>query len=32
LFLVFNSNEVMIPEEIKSWSINLKLNYWLNLN
>jgi len=32
LFLVFNSNEVIIPKKIKSWSINLKLNYWLNLN
>lgn len=32
LFLVFNSNEVIIPYKIRSWNINLKLNYWLNLN
>ena len=25
-FLVFNSNEVLIPKELKSWNINFKIN------
>jgi len=32
LFLVFNSNEVLVPKEVKSWNINLKINYWLDFN
>ena len=32
LFIVFNSNEAVIPNKIQSWSINFKLNFWLNLN
>ena len=31
-FLVFNSNEVLIPKELKSWNINFKINYWLDFN
>jgi len=31
-FLVFNSNEILTPAELKSWSVNIKLNYWLNFN
>lgn len=32
LFIVFNSNEILMPKEVKSWNINFKLNYWLNFN
>ncbi len=32
LFIVFNSNEILMPKEVKSWNINIKLNYWLNFN
>ena len=32
LFLVFNSNEVLMPKEVKSWNINFKINYWLDFN
>ncbi|MDA9015551.1 carbohydrate binding family 9 domain-containing protein [Flavobacteriaceae bacterium] len=31
LFLVFNSNEMKIPELATGWNLTLKLNYWLNL-
>lgn len=30
-FLVFNSNEVKIPEASSGWNLTLKINYWLNL-
>jgi hypothetical protein len=32
LFIVFNSTEILMPKEVKSWNINFKLNYWLNFN
>ena len=32
LFIVFNSNQILMPKEVKSWNINFKLNYWLNFN
>jgi hypothetical protein len=31
IFLVFNSNEMTIPEVSSGWSLTLKVNYWLNL-
>jgi hypothetical protein len=31
LFLVFNSNEMQIPELATGWNLTLKVNYWLNL-
>ena len=31
LFLVFNSNEMKIPEMSNGWNLTLKINYWLNL-
>lgn len=30
-FLVFNSNEMKIPEASSGWNLTLKINYWLNL-
>ncbi|MGB1534627.1 MAG: hypothetical protein ACPG84_01145 [Flavobacteriaceae bacterium] len=30
-FLVFNSNEMKIPEVSSGWNLTLKINYWLNL-
>ena len=31
IFLVFNSNEIIIPNVSRGWSLTLKVNYWLNL-
>ena len=31
IFLVFNSNEVKIPNLSSGWNITFKINYWLNL-
>jgi hypothetical protein len=31
IFLVFNSNETKIPLTLRTWSLTLKINYWLNL-
>ncbi len=31
IFLVFNSNEMKIPELSSGWNLTLKINYWLNL-
>jgi len=31
IFLVFNSNEISVPNLSTGWSLTLKINYWLNL-
>ena len=31
IFLVFNSNEIIVPKVSRGWSLTLKVNYWLNL-
>ena len=31
VFLVFNSNEIIVPKVSRGWSLTLKVNYWLNL-
>tara|TARA_B110000285_G_scaffold230917_1_gene298432 strand:+ start:8364 stop:10475 length:2112 start_codon:yes stop_codon:yes gene_type:complete len=31
LFLVFNSNEINVPNLSNGWNLTLKVNYWLNL-
>ena len=31
IFLVFNSNEMKVPEFTSGWNLTLKVNYWLNL-
>lgn len=31
IFLVFNSNEISVPNVATSWNLTLKVNYWLNL-
>ena len=30
IFLVFNSNEISVPNLAKGWNLTLKVNYWLN--
>jgi len=31
IFLVFNSNEISVPNVATGWNLTLKVNYWLNL-
>jgi outer membrane receptor for ferrienterochelin and colicin len=31
IFLVFNSNEISVPNLSTGWNLTLKINYWLNL-
>jgi hypothetical protein len=31
IFLVFNSNEMSVPNVTTGWNLTLKVNYWLNL-
>ena len=31
IFLVFNSNEISVPNVTTGWNLTLKVNYWLNL-
>lgn len=31
IFLVFNSNEISVPNLATGWNLTLKVNYWLNL-
>lgn len=31
LFIVFNSNEMQLPQLSSGWNLTFKLNYWLNL-
>ncbi|MDC1056922.1 DUF5916 domain-containing protein, partial [Flavobacteriaceae bacterium] len=31
IFLVFNSNEISVPNVARGWNLTLKVNYWLNL-
>ena len=31
VFLVFNSNEINVPNISRGWNLTLKVNYWLNL-
>ena len=31
ILLVFNSNQTKIPLTSRTWSLTLKINYWLNL-
>lgn len=31
LFIVFNSNEMQLPEMQSGWNLTFKINYWLNL-
>ena len=31
LFIVFNSNEMQLPQFSSGWNLTFKLNYWLNL-
>jgi hypothetical protein len=31
IFLVFNSNQMQIPEVSTGWNLTLKINYWLNI-
>lgn len=31
IFLVFNSNEITVPNLATGWNLTLKVNYWINL-
>ena len=31
IFLVFNSNEISVPNLATGWNLTLKVNYWINL-